>query len=126
VVRGNSDSNGAFVVPSQSSNVPALHQVKRGDTLWDLCNGYFQNPWMWPKVWSYNPQIQNPHWIYPGDQVRLRTDTPAGAPDQQSSLVLGQNRSRQLPIGGSNSFINRRPLVPRDTIFLRSAGYIDD
>ena len=32
---------------------------------------YFNDPWQWPKVWSYNPQITNPHWIYPGDLVRL-------------------------------------------------------
>src|SRR6185312_10341274 len=122
VVRGNSDSNGAFVVPSQSSNVPALHQVKRGDTLWDLCSGYFQNPWLWPKVWSYNPQIQNPHWIYPGDPVRLSTDVPAA---QRSSITLGANGNLR---GAQNNggFSIRRQMVPKDTIFLRGEGYIDD
>lgn len=51
--------------------VPELHVVRRGDTLWDICFFYFNDPWQWPKVWSYNPQITNPHWIYPGDLVRL-------------------------------------------------------
>ncbi|HEY1556409.1 MAG TPA: LysM peptidoglycan-binding domain-containing protein [Kofleriaceae bacterium] len=51
--------------------VPELHVVRRGDTLWDICTYYFNDPWQWPKVWSYNPQITNPHWIYPGDLVRL-------------------------------------------------------
>jgi hypothetical protein len=50
---------------------PELHVVKRGDTLWDICWYYFNDPWQWPKVWSYNPQVSNPHWIYPGDLVRL-------------------------------------------------------
>jgi hypothetical protein len=50
---------------------PELHVIRRGDTLWDLCVYYFNDPWQWPKVWSYNPQITNPHWIYPGDLVRL-------------------------------------------------------
>jgi hypothetical protein len=50
---------------------PELHVVRRGDTLWDICFLYFNDPWQWPKVWSYNPQITNPHWIYPGDLVRL-------------------------------------------------------
>ena len=45
--------------------------VRRGDTLWDICWFYFNDPWQWPKVWSYNGQITNPHWIYPGDLVRL-------------------------------------------------------
>src|SRR5262249_13197606 len=50
---------------------PELHVVRSGDTLWDICFYYFNDPWQWPKVWSYNPQITNPHWIYPGDLVRL-------------------------------------------------------
>jgi hypothetical protein len=51
--------------------VPELHVVRKGDTLWDICWYYFNDPWQWPKIWSYNPQITNPHWIYPGDLVRL-------------------------------------------------------
>ncbi|HUJ62310.1 MAG TPA: LysM peptidoglycan-binding domain-containing protein [Kofleriaceae bacterium] len=50
---------------------PELHVVRSGDTLWDICFYYFNDPWQWPKIWSYNPQITNPHWIYPGDLVRL-------------------------------------------------------
>jgi len=50
---------------------PELHVVRKGDTLWDICFYYFSDPWQWPKIWSYNPQITNPHWIYPGDLVRL-------------------------------------------------------
>jgi len=51
--------------------VPDLHVVRSGDTLWDISHYYFNDPWQWPKVWSYNSQITNPHWIYPGDLVRL-------------------------------------------------------
>ena len=51
--------------------VPPVHVVRKGDTLWDISWFYFSNAWEWPRVWSYNPEITNPHWIYPGDQVRL-------------------------------------------------------
>lgn len=51
--------------------MPELHVVRAGDTLWGISGFYFANPFEWPKVWSYNPQITNPHWIYPGDLVRL-------------------------------------------------------
>jgi hypothetical protein len=61
--------------------VPELHVVRGGDTLWDICWYYFNDPWQWPKVWSYNPQISNPHWIYPGDLVRL---LPRGVFAQQA------------------------------------------
>ncbi|MFT3699077.1 MAG: LysM peptidoglycan-binding domain-containing protein [Kofleriaceae bacterium] len=54
-----------------SGPVPELHVVRSRDTLWDICWYYFNDPWQWPKIWSYNPQITNPHWIYPGDLVRL-------------------------------------------------------
>lgn len=58
-------------VSLHSGPTPDLHVVRKGDTLWDICFYYFNDPWQWPKVWSYNPQITNPHWIYPGDLVRL-------------------------------------------------------
>jgi hypothetical protein len=45
--------------------------VKPGDTLWDLSGRFLNNPWYWPKVWSYNPEITNPHFIYPGNVVRF-------------------------------------------------------
>ncbi len=51
------------------------HTVEKGDTLWDLSQKYLGSPWYWPKVWSYNPEIANPHWIYPGNPVRF---FPAG------------------------------------------------
>jgi len=119
-VRGSAEGTG--VIGKHPSNVPSVHQVKRGDTLWDLCSGYYQNPWLWPKIWSYNPQIQNPHWIYPGDQVRLRNDVP---PEQRDSIVLGGGSPGSSKLG-AGGFVNRRPLVPRDTVFLRDVGYIDD
>jgi len=62
--------------------VPELHVVRKGDTLWDICFLYFNDPWQWPKIWSYNPQITNPHWIYPGDLVRL---LPRGVFTQQAA-----------------------------------------
>jgi len=62
-----------YTEPSEihTGTLPDLHVVRTGDTLWDISFYYFNDPWQWPKVWSYNPQITNPHWIYPGDLVRL-------------------------------------------------------
>lgn len=103
-VRGG--SSGSYVVEGQY--VPETHTVRRGDTLWDLSSKYYQNPYFWPRVWAYNPQILNPHWIYPGDRLKLRD---AGA------STLGN-------IGfGFNS---RRSTVTPGTIFLRDVGWIDN
>lgn len=59
---------------------PEVHIVKKGDTLWDISAYYFNNPWEWPRVWSYNATITNPHWIYPGDVVRLVQPGAAAVP----------------------------------------------
>lgn len=47
------------------------HLVVNGDTLWELSSQYLNDPMMWPALWSYNPQVTNPHWIYPGDTIYL-------------------------------------------------------
>lgn len=57
---------------------PDSHPVKEGDTLWDLSGRYLQSSYEWPRLWSYNPEITNPHWIYPGHVLRLRDGAPGG------------------------------------------------
>ncbi len=50
---------------------PDVYVVVRGDTLWDISGRFLSKPWHWPKLWGVNPQIANPHLIYPGDRLRL-------------------------------------------------------
>jgi len=108
-VRGGDKSQGILGPEIAPARVPGVHVVRRGDTLWDITGYYYRNTWMWPKVWSYNTQVQNPHWIYPGDQIKLRNDG-------------GDDRGTQT-IGG---IINRRAAIQADTVFLRDRGFIDD
>lgn len=48
-----------------------VHEVVRGDTLWDIANAYLEDPFMWPKIWWQNEQVTNPDLIYPGGRIRI-------------------------------------------------------
>lgn len=113
-------SNLGTGLQSSFSSVPSHHEVRKGDTLWDICWFYFNSPWEWPKIWSYNPNITNPHWIYPGDLVRLFPKglepskqlsdpslDPEEPPDNRVQATPGRNygvKLRQL------AFVNRDSL----------------
>jgi LysM domain len=100
--------------------VPELHVVRSGDTLWDICFYYFNDPWQWPKVWSFNPQITNPHWIYPGDLVRL---LPRGmfATEPQSAEPEKGNDVGEKPIDNIPPPARRVQLGLKQTAFVEKA-----
>jgi len=50
---------------------PDRHTVVKGDTLWDISAKFLQDPWLWPDIWEVNPELENPHLIYPGDIIFL-------------------------------------------------------
>lgn len=57
--------------PELRSDHPERYTVVKGDTLWDISSRFLNNPWYWPEIWHVNPQVRNPHLIYPGDQLAL-------------------------------------------------------
>jgi hypothetical protein len=79
---------------------PDKYTVVKGDTLWDISAKFLESPWRWPEVWSYNPQIKNPHLIYPGDVVYLEYDASGrpilkvsrGAPQIKMTPQQGVNK----------------------------------
>ncbi len=66
--QGAPEQTGALVVPP---GTPEEYTIQKGDTLWDLSQKFLNNPWYWPKIWSLNPGIENPHWIYPGNHLKI-------------------------------------------------------
>jgi hypothetical protein len=113
--------------------VPDIHKVRRGDTLWDLCARYYDNPYNWPRLWSYNPQIQNPHWIYPGDEVRMRGGGEGGPGGGGAYDRLAGGRGGPGGMGGRGGRgaggreggFGDRGTQP-DTVVLRDQGFIGD
>lgn len=50
---------------------PQTYIVQKGDTLWDISSVFLRDPWHWPEIWFKNPQVENPHLIYPGDELAI-------------------------------------------------------
>jgi hypothetical protein len=108
-------------IASARPRIPEIHVVRRGDTLWDLSDNYYGNPWQWPRIWGQNPQITNPHWIYPGDQVRMLAPGESGDQSLYSRLGRGGPKSKTL---FSRNF--RTGDETPKTVTLRDQGYLGD
>lgn len=103
---------------------PEQHVVVKGDTLWDISAMFLRDPWRWPQIWENNPQIANPHLIYPGDVInlvyvngepRLRVRRGPGAdtvritPEMRLSPV--DNAIPAIPLEKINAFLSGSRIV---------------
>ena len=109
---------------------PQQYTVVKGDTLWDISSKFLKQPWFWPEIWHVNPQVRNPHLIYPGDVITLFYI--GGKPYIQVSggpriAVPGTQRltpkirtealsseDKQLPIQAIHQFMIRPRIVSKD------------
>ena len=114
-------------------NAPLHYTVKRGDTLWGIASMYLKDPWLWPEVWVINPQVPNPHLIYPGDTLALAYGAN-GQPQvtlEQAGAVRLDPRLRSAPLDGSiptipyasiAAFLSRPTVMTSEEI--RNAPYV--
>ncbi|MFP4130617.1 MAG: LysM peptidoglycan-binding domain-containing protein, partial [Thiohalospira sp.] len=58
--------------PQPADDAPRRYTVRRGDTLWDIAERFFEDPWRWPGIWGRNDHVTNPHLLFPGDTLVLR------------------------------------------------------
>jgi hypothetical protein len=94
------------------SQLPEQHVVKKGETLTSVCEFYFGDPWCWPRLWSENPHVTNPHWIFPGDVLRLRA---AGAAPTATAR----------PASGGMRLVGNRRGLDSKSVMVRETGFID-
>lgn len=122
--------------PGASGEAPPqiteIHQVNKGDTLWDLTTKYLNSPWYWPKIWSYNPQITNPHWIYPGNELRFYPSDEALPTAVEVSRMIEApeeddgSRASQVPddvVSSSGKFGGLG--VARNSVYRSHVAFID-
>lgn len=65
-----------LVIPTLTFAQKLTHIVQKGDTLWDICEQYYGDAELWPKLWEMNPFITNPHLLKEGDVITLFEKEP--------------------------------------------------
>jgi hypothetical protein len=116
----------ALAAPALNPDHPDRYVVQRGDTLWDIASSFLLQPWRWPEIWQVNPQIANPHLIYPGDELSLVYL------DGRPLLQLRRGKARLSPEVRRTPLDGAIPAIPIDAIkqflsrqYVADAGELD-
>ncbi|ERJ17711.1 LysM domain protein [Salinisphaera shabanensis E1L3A] len=112
------------------ADAPLRYVVKKGDTLWDIAGYYLRDPWYWPQLWYANPDIANPHLIYPGDVLILTRDADGNFQLRRAGTKVLSPRVREsslesvatIPLDAIRAFITGPRLVSQEE--LAEAPYI--
>jgi uncharacterized protein YrrD len=113
-LNGYDDSSSNPSSGDEEARASGDHVVRDGDTMTSVCEQYFADPQCWPRLWSENPQVSNPHWIFPGDVIHLRGKgaAPVVAPPPK-------------PASGMRVTTNRKGSLDNRGVLLRESGFID-
>ena len=113
------------VIP-MAPDAPSRYVVVPGDTLWDISAKFLTDPWYWPEIWHVNPQVANPHLIYPGDELALTwVDGRPQVTLASSGNVRLSPRVRANPLDGAvlaipyeriAAFMSRPAVLSRDQV----------
>ena len=103
---------------------PSQYVVQRGDTRWGIADRFLNEPWRWPDVWYVNPEIENPHLIYPGDTILLSFDGDR----PRLTGIRGRPTIRLSPSVRATRLDQAIPTIPIDAIapFLSESLVLED
>lgn len=101
---------------------PEVYVVKKGDTLWDISELFLATPWLWPQLWQANPQVDNPHLIYPGDRLYLTFINGKPVLVKKPVIKLSPHIRPQphkealsvIPYAVLEPFLEREQIIPMD------------
>ena len=111
------------------NDFPDRYVVVKGDTLWDISARFLRSPWLWPDIWYANPQIDNPHLIYPGDVItRVLIDGQERLTVKRTERLIANGTERLQPKIRSTQTDEAIPAIPLDQInsFLSRSRIVDD
>lgn len=103
---------------------PREYVVQKGDTLWDIAGRFLSRPWQWPAIWQANPEIENPHLIYPGDVISLVyiDGEPRLVADRTKRLSPRVRREdlegpvTTIPLDAIENFLKRPRVIDAETL----------
>jgi hypothetical protein len=95
---------------------PDTYVVQKGDTLWDIAARFLNEPWLWPEIWQANPQVENPHLIYPGDVLSLAYlgGRPTITKLSPSARRIGDDPIGALPLSEIEPFLKKAHVLDED------------
>ena len=100
-----------LAAPAMAGAQTRTHVVVRGDTLWDLCEKYYGDPDLWPKLWEMNPFVTNPHLLEPGDTITLLEDVPIKGAQRPGKPAVKDSKAESSDMG-----LNMSGIMNLDTL----------